>query len=1265
MAGKGVEVGKAYVSIAARMDGMGDQIKRELDKLGVQFTKSGESAGRSFTKSVDRSSSSLSSSLGQSGEKAGKEFSKSLSSSASSGMRKLESTAKTAGSKVGSSLSNGIQKGCSLASKALGGLALGGAASLGAFVVDAARSASDIEQSMGGVSAVFKGNSDVIIESSKKNSAQMELNMMEYQNYASKFGAIFQSAGASVKESSDMTIQYMQRAADFAGNHNYDTKATIEAFTAAAAGRTAGLRRLGITIDEEELKEEHYRLTGEKVKGTLTAQAKQMATYSLIMKKTGGEVGGMAGKMETLEGRQNRLHAQMDNMRFQLGEALLPVMLKVSETIINISDRMTNASGGWKTAIKVIGGLSAASLGFALAGKGVTSMISGVSKGFKLVAKVASKAVIPAIKGISMAMRANPLGAAITAATILVGLGVALYKNWAPFRKFVDGIGGAAKKAFEGIVSGAQDLGEKLGEWWHDRTGQLKASLNEVKQFVSKTVGAMKEHVGGFFTKIGEIGETVGNAIKRGFTTVIEAAIRPVAHALGTLLSHLPNVPGTSVDDSARAAGARLLALKTGGAVYGAGTGTSDSIPAMLSNGEYVVKASAVKKIGVANLDRLNGLGYAEGGLVTYDDFYNFLNGSVNGKSLSGDAYNFGGISWGDCSGTQGSAAAYAVGEAPFDARKFATGTEGDWLASHGFTMGTGATPPFYGVGWMNGGPGGGHTSGTITDDSGSALNFEMGGTGSSGKIGGAAASWRDSQFTNFAWIPLAKTSVDVSPDVSSADSVSVSSSTDSSSSYGKYGVKEEDIDDVTDQQTWSDMAGELAGKVVKSAVAGQLSDILGVFGIDDTLPPALSGAMQFGKGIRDAQRQLDEDAAKRAEEDQKEYERAREDISKIDDELADSQEKISVDLPAAIQEKELALRQAENNLTQTRSNPKATPEQVKAKELQVEKAKRNLEKAKRELEKEKKKQEELRRAKEEAVAYADEYERKQASMSQDEKAWYSGLIPGVDGDSAIQKFANGGKVVGQPGEDKIRAMLSNGEFVLNKETVDKLGTDALEALNSTGGDERSLRAALPNMALAAYDQNVPDFAREAASSAVQMGGKAVSSTVRAGGQAAGAAVQAGGGALGSAISAIPVVGALGSALSVGSNAAGSMISMGSGFAADAIDFVTPIAAGLAGEGASQVAQAGGRMMHAGVDTLNANIPTLGEIGGELGVNVAGLNAAAAMPGRMVAQATQSASRQSGSGGNTYNFYGIAQDMKAKYNEMALADRMGLNQVMV
>jgi len=45
----------------------------------------------------------------------------------------------------------------------------------------------------------------------------------------------------------------------------------------------------------------------------------------------------------------------------------------------------------------------------------------------------------------------------------------------------------------------------------------------------------------------------------------------------------------------------------TGGRVYGPGTTTSDSIPAMLSKDEYVLKASAAKAIGYGNLDRLNG----------------------------------------------------------------------------------------------------------------------------------------------------------------------------------------------------------------------------------------------------------------------------------------------------------------------------------------------------------------------------------------------------------------------------------------------------------------------------------------------------------------------------------------------------------------------------------------------------------------------------------------------------------------------------------
>ena len=48
------------------------------------------------------------------------------------------------------------------------------------------------------------------------------------------------------------------------------------------------------------------------------------------------------------------------------------------------------------------------------------------------------------------------------------------------------------------------------------------------------------------------------------------------------------------------------LGMASGGLVSGPGTGTSDSIPARLSNGEFVVRASAVRQPGV--LDHLTAL---------------------------------------------------------------------------------------------------------------------------------------------------------------------------------------------------------------------------------------------------------------------------------------------------------------------------------------------------------------------------------------------------------------------------------------------------------------------------------------------------------------------------------------------------------------------------------------------------------------------------------------------------------------------------------
>jgi TP901 family phage tail tape measure protein len=74
---------------------------------------------------------------------------------------------------------------------------------------------------------------------------------------------------------------------------------------------------------------------------------------------------------------------------------------------------------------------------------------------------------------------------------------------------------------------------------------------------------------------------------------------------------------GVSVSEANREMGHFFA---TGGHVQGPGTGTSDSIPAMLSDGEFVIKAASVKKLGPGALGYINATGelpaYAGGGAV-------------------------------------------------------------------------------------------------------------------------------------------------------------------------------------------------------------------------------------------------------------------------------------------------------------------------------------------------------------------------------------------------------------------------------------------------------------------------------------------------------------------------------------------------------------------------------------------------------------------------------------------------------------------------
>lgn len=194
-----------------------------------------------------------------------------------------------------------------------------------------------------------------------------------------------------------------------------------------------------------------------------------------------------------------------------------------------------------------------------------------------------------------------------------------------------------------------------------------------------------------------------------------------------------------------------------GGMFYGQGGPTSDSNVIAISNREhlaYITRAQAVNPATIPFLDAINagwvppaellhGMipGFADGGLVPGKRF---------AQSMDPAKYQLGGFSTSaiDCSGMVSATVNDALGLPPFSSR-MATASEGPWLAAKGAVAGLGALGDIN-VGWVTGGPGGGHTAMTLSD----GTNVES--NGSEGVVVGGRVGANDPMFTNKMHIPAA-----------------------------------------------------------------------------------------------------------------------------------------------------------------------------------------------------------------------------------------------------------------------------------------------------------------------------------------------------------------------------------------------------------------------------------------------------------------------------------------------------------------------------
>ncbi|MCM2479208.1 tape measure protein [Serpentinimonas maccroryi] len=146
---------------------------------------------------------------------------------------------------------------------------------------------------------------------------------------------------------------------------------------------------------------------------------------------------------------------------------------------------------------------------------------------------------------------------------------------------------------------------------------RVQALSNELAQtrLVADTValtvdGAVKDGLVGMFEAIGSGAKSAREAFGDFARSVLAAIQRIAAQQLAESLfgSLFKSGSASSIGGFVSGLFRGAFGFAQGGLVHGPGSSTSDSIPARLSAGEYVINAAAVRRVGVAFLHGLNGL---------------------------------------------------------------------------------------------------------------------------------------------------------------------------------------------------------------------------------------------------------------------------------------------------------------------------------------------------------------------------------------------------------------------------------------------------------------------------------------------------------------------------------------------------------------------------------------------------------------------------------------------------------------------------------
>ena len=178
---------------------------------------------------------------------------------------------------------SGFERFASTAKKAAVGAFAGFA--VGDFISKAVSAASDLQQAMGGVDAVFKQNAAQVHAWASDTSDSIRLPQAEFEQLATVIGSQLKNAGVSMDQLGPKTRDLIQLGADLGARFGKSTSQAVEALSSALKGEMDPIEAFGITLNANAIKAEEMALGLDTSTAAAEQSAKAQATLSLIMRQ--------------------------------------------------------------------------------------------------------------------------------------------------------------------------------------------------------------------------------------------------------------------------------------------------------------------------------------------------------------------------------------------------------------------------------------------------------------------------------------------------------------------------------------------------------------------------------------------------------------------------------------------------------------------------------------------------------------------------------------------------------------------------------------------------------------------------------------------------------------------------------------------------------------------------------------------------------------------------------------------------------------------